>query len=78
MLRLWNRKSNAVRNWRSRAWSIDPKVTSLTILKTEVERNMKRLDAVDFNLNFNLVFPKLLKSFPQYFEAITDIEQFGY
>jgi len=32
MLRLWNRKGNAVKKWRSRAWSIDPKKTNLTIV----------------------------------------------
>jgi len=32
MLRLWNRKGKAVKNWRSKAWSIDPKQTTLTII----------------------------------------------
>jgi hypothetical protein len=36
MLRFWKRKGEAVRKWRSRAWSIDPKVTHLTIINTEV------------------------------------------
>jgi methyl coenzyme M reductase subunit C-like uncharacterized protein (methanogenesis marker protein 7) len=77
MLRLWNRKNNAVRNWRSKAWSIDPKVTNLTMIKTEVEKKIERLDAVYYNLTFNLDFPKLLKDYPQYFEALADMEQFG-
>ncbi|MEM2081603.1 MAG: hypothetical protein QW744_04965 [Candidatus Bathyarchaeia archaeon] len=32
MLRLWKRKGLAVKNWRSRAWSIDPKKTNLRIV----------------------------------------------
>jgi len=32
MLRLWGRKSKAVKKWRSRAWSIDPNNTHLTIV----------------------------------------------
>ncbi|HUU86656.1 MAG TPA: hypothetical protein VMX17_02790 [Candidatus Glassbacteria bacterium] len=35
MFSLFNRKSNAVRNWRSHAWSIDPQKTRLTILTTK-------------------------------------------
>jgi hypothetical protein len=75
MLQLWKRKSIAVKKWRSRAWSIDPKVTNLTIIKTEAKP--KSIDTVDSYLNFNLDFPKLLNSYPQYFEVIADMEQFG-
>jgi activator of HSP90 ATPase len=32
VLRLWNRKGKAVKKWRSRAWSIDPNKTNLTIV----------------------------------------------
>jgi hypothetical protein len=32
MPRFWNRKGKAVKKWRSRAWSIDPKETNLTII----------------------------------------------
>jgi hypothetical protein len=32
MLRLFSRKGKAVKKWRSRAWSIDPKKTNLTIV----------------------------------------------
>ncbi|MBN1358901.1 hypothetical protein JW988_09065 [Candidatus Bathyarchaeota archaeon] len=32
MLRFWKRKGKAVKKWRSRAWSIDPNKTNLTIL----------------------------------------------
>jgi hypothetical protein len=79
MLRFWNRKDDAVKKWRSRAWSIDPKVTNLTIIKADSK--LERMDiarALDFNLDFNfgldLDFPKLLKVYPEYFEAIADIE----
>jgi argininosuccinate synthase len=74
MLRLWNRKGVAVRKWRSRAWSIDPKVTNLTIIKTEADK-LESIDKGGPDWNFNLIFPRLFQSYPQYFEAITDIEQ---
>jgi len=32
MLRLFKRKGKAVKKWRSKAWSIDPKKTNLTII----------------------------------------------
>ena len=32
MLGVWNRKGKAVKKWRSRAWSIDPNKTNLTII----------------------------------------------
>ena len=32
MLRFWIKKSKAVKKWRSRAWSIDPNKTNLTIV----------------------------------------------
>jgi hypothetical protein len=77
MLRLWNRKRDGVKKWRSRAWSIDPKVTNLTIIKTDSK--LESMHIIDFNLDFDfgfdLNFPKLLKGYPQYFEAIADIEQ---
>ena len=78
MLRLWKRKDIAVRKWRSRAWSIDPKVTNLTIIKTEIEKNIESLDTVDSDLGFNLDFPKLLNNYPQYVETLADMEQFCY
>ncbi len=73
MLRFWNRKGKAVKNWRSRAWSIDPKVTNLTIINTEAEKNSECLNTADSDLDV----PKLLKNCPQYFEALADMEQFG-
>ncbi|MCW4047220.1 MAG: hypothetical protein NWE99_06625 [Candidatus Bathyarchaeota archaeon] len=35
MLKLFTRKSRAVKKWRSRAWSIDPKKTNLTIISNQ-------------------------------------------
>ena len=77
MSRFWKRKGVAVRKWRSRAWSIDPKVTNLTIIKTEAEKTIESLDTADSNLDFNLNFFKLLKDYPQYFDALADMEQFS-
>jgi hypothetical protein len=71
MLRLWNIKGNAAKKWRSRAWIIDPKATNL-IIKTEAK--LESIDIEDSNLNFH----RLLQSYPQYFEAVTDMEQFGF
>jgi hypothetical protein len=68
-MKLFRRKSKAVKKWRSRAWSIDPKVTNLTIIRTDVV-NLERLDKANFNVNF----PQLLESYPQYFDAIADME----
>jgi hypothetical protein len=75
MLRLWKRKRNAVKNWRSRAWSIDPRLTNLTIIKTEAKIDC--MDLEDSNLDFNLDFPKLLEDYPHYFVALADMEQFS-
>lgn len=78
MLRLWNRKGDAVKKWRARAWSIDPKVTNLTIINTDSK--LENMDVMDFNsdstFGFDLDFPKLLKAYPEYFKAIAEIEQF--
>ena len=70
-MKLFHRKNKAVKNWRSRAWSIDPKVTNLTIIKTEAA-NLELLDLSGADLDFHHLFT----SYPQYFDAITDIEQF--
>jgi hypothetical protein len=76
MLRLWNRKGVAIRKWRARAWTIDPKVTNLTIINTASK--LESMNVIDFNLDstfsFVLDFPKLLKAYPEYFEAIVDLE----
>ena len=42
MLRFWSRKGKAVKKWRSRAWSIDPKKTNLTIL-VKKEKNAQHV-----------------------------------
>jgi hypothetical protein len=76
-LKFFHRKSRAIKKWRSRAWCIDPKVTNLTIIKTEAEKTMESLDTADSNLDFNLNFFKLLKDYPQYFDALADMEQFS-
>jgi hypothetical protein len=75
MSRFWKRKGKAVKNWRSRAWSIDPRVTNLTIIKTQAKIDF--MDLEDSNLDFNLDFPKLFKGYPHYFVALADMEQFS-
>ena len=69
----WNKKGVAVKKWRSRAWSIDPKVTKLSIIKTEAP-NMENIDVADPFLDAS---SKLLENYPQLFEAIADMEHFG-
>jgi hypothetical protein len=59
VLRFWKRKDVAVRNWRSRAWSIDPKVTNLTIINVKASGMSNRL----------------FETYPQYYDAIADVEQ---
>jgi hypothetical protein len=71
MLRLWKHKGNAIKNWRSRAWSIDPKVTNLTIIKADAQ--LTNLDSTPSEWDL----PKLFQSYPQYFTAIADMEQFA-
>ena len=75
MPKFWKRKRNAVKNWRSRAWSIDPKVTNLIIIKAEPRMGL--VDMENFSVDFSLNFPQLLHNYPQYFEAVMDMEQFG-
>jgi hypothetical protein len=72
LLNFWNRKGVAVKKWRSRAWSIDPRVTNL-IIKTEAP-NIQNIDNADPVLDPS---SQLLKNDSQLFEAIADIEQFG-
>jgi hypothetical protein len=59
VLRIWKRKDVAIKNWRSRAWSIDPKKTNLTIIKVEASDMPNRL----------------FETYPQYYDAIADMEQ---
>ena len=70
MRRFWNRKGLVVKKWRSRVWSIDPRVTNLTIVKTEAP-GIKNVDESDLNLGIS----EMLKSYPQYLDAILDMEQ---
>jgi hypothetical protein len=72
LLNFWNKKGVAVKNWRSRAWSIDPKVTKLLIIKTETP-NIENIDDADPVLDAS---SKLLENYSQLFEAIEDIEHF--
>jgi len=37
IIRLFGRKGKAVKNWRSRAWMIDPKKTNIIIVNDEIE-----------------------------------------
>ena len=50
--RLWNRKGQAVKKWRSRAWSIDPKKTKITIIKnaSNLVVSEENIELVDLNL----------------------------
>ena len=72
MPKFWKRKGKAVKKWRSRAWSIDPSKTNLIIIKAE--KNIEGIDTADSNLNFNMNFSRLLENYPQYFDAIEDME----
>jgi hypothetical protein len=76
-MKLFHRKSKAVKNWRSRAWSIDPKVTKLTIIKSEesnaADTRIAELDAHPSMHVFRL--PRLLAVYPQYCDAIANMEQ---
>jgi len=38
VLKFWKRKSKAVKKWRSRAWSINPNKTTLTIITKKEKR----------------------------------------
>ncbi len=42
MLKLFNRRGKAVKKWRLRAWTIDPKKTNLTIVvrKTKLSQHV--------------------------------------
>ena len=76
--KFWKRKSKAVKNWRSRAWSIDPKVTNLTIIRSEesnvVIEQIEELFACPSGHIRRL--PEELEACPQYIDAIADLEKF--
>jgi hypothetical protein len=60
--RLWNRKGQAVKKWRSRAWSIDPKKTKITIIKeaSNIIVSEENLELADLDLEeliSSLYFP---------------------
>jgi hypothetical protein len=79
VIRLWKRKGKAVKKWRSRAWSIDPKKTKITIIKVETSN----IDLMDLDLSNPFASlplqtensPQLPESCNQIFEAITNMEQ---
>jgi len=79
VIRLWKRKGKAVKKWRSRAWSIDPKKTKITIIKVETS-NTELMDLGLSNLFASIPLqteksPQLPESCNQIFEAITNMEQ---
>ena len=45
MFRLFSLKSKSIKNWRSRAWSIDPQKTKLIITKTK--KSVRHVTTVD-------------------------------
>jgi hypothetical protein len=78
----WSRKGKAARKWRSRAWSIDPKKTNLTIIKTGTlkpsNQEITDLDLDNSILNLFLFHdkgPQLPDSCTQYLDSLTDMEQ---
>jgi hypothetical protein len=78
VVRLWKRKGKAVKKWRSRAWSIDPKKTKITIIKVETS-DTELMDLDLFNpfasLPLQTEKSRLPESCNQIFEAITNMEQ---
>ncbi len=89
MLRIWSRKGKAVRKWRSRAWSIDPKKTKLTIIKSEslyLYDSAENVEIADLNLTdptsilplYMNKSPLLLEFCAQGVKALTDMEEAFY
>jgi len=85
-MRIWNKNGTAVRKWRSRAWSIDPKKTKLTIIKAQTPISFdseENLEILDLDLANPTSFlpvhinesPQLPEFCNQFFEALTDIER---
>lgn len=79
VIQLWKRKGNAVKKWRSRAWSIDPKKTKITIIKVETSNTeLRDLDLSNPFASLPLQTeksPQLPECCNQIFEAITNMEQ---
>ena len=76
MPRFWKKKGQAIKKWRSRAWSIDPRITKLTIIKVEAQTNVpaEKREAVFSNLKGpNPSFPAC----SLHLVALTDLEQTG-
>jgi hypothetical protein len=71
MLNFRKRKDIAVKKWRSRAWSINPRVTKLSIIKTEAPK-VENIDTADLAL---ISSSQLQENCAQFFEAIADMEQ---
>ncbi len=75
-MKFLHRKGKAVKNWRSRAWSIDPKVTKLTIIKAE-ESDVQIAELTARPPMHADRLPQWLDVCPQYCDAIADMEQFS-
>jgi hypothetical protein len=75
--KFWKRKSKAVKNWRSRAWSIDPKVTNLTIIRSEESNVAIAQIEESFPCPSSHTHSLLeeLEAYSQYYNAVTDLEQ---
>jgi hypothetical protein len=75
--KFWKRKSKAVKNWRSRAWSIDPKVTNLTIIRSEESNVAIAQIEASFPCPSSHIHSLLeeLEAYSQYYNAVTDLEQ---
>ena len=84
-MRIWNNKGTAVKKWRSRAWSIDPKKTKLTITRVQDQLSLnpeENLEITDLDLANPTSFltshktesSQLPENCNKFFEAITDIE----
>ena len=76
--KFWKRRSKAVKNWRSRAWSIDPKVTNLTIISSEESNVVIEQIEELFTCPSGYIrrLPEGLETCPQYHDAMADMEQF--
>ena len=76
--KFWKRRNKAVKNWRSRAWSIDLRVTKLTIIKDEEsEGQVVELESNQHSFTHSNGSPRWLERYPQYCNSIADMEQLG-
>ena len=84
MRRFWNKKSQAAKKWRSKAWRIDPKETRITIIKGGSSKDVleEHMELEDLNLEelvSSLFFPikksvLLVESCNQGAGALLDME----